>query len=485
MKLHKTSILKIPGKSWIWAFLSILAIAAGILAIAAGILATIWPQAVTLITATVFGLLILVRPRLGWIIIMTLLYLPVFPNIRIGGLETSITAPLLILLAGIVISQRRKLISASQLLASWQKILLAGLILAFSIATIFSQNYSKSLPFVPNLIVYAIGLFVTMALIDSKKHLVMAVKVILVLGFARSIFVEGFNLLRGFLSLPEAGVNYTVFTFHPAFALCLIILITPGESFSRRWRIFAGVTLISLVFHGVLFETRAAWVAWILLIIILLTRLPLRRWIPFVLFVAILLSVISLANMDVIQRNFAQTQRLLTGLSEGDVGTLSNSDQTRRFALEEGLTMFYEHPILGWGPNMFSYLKPLFVTENNPRASDRGAFNAWLKVLVDMGLVGVSLSALMVVYPLLQIRLNLKNAKSQAELNWIAFGFTLGTFGLAVHLLFIDAMFSFYWIHVGLALAATRLVIQPKSKIEQKISVSRTNVRYDRGYERK
>jgi len=210
------------------------------LPIAAGILITIWPAAVTLFTAIAIGLIILAQPFLGLVIVMAMLYLPVFPNLNIGGLETSITGPLFLLLALIILFQSRSHKLNSPLLAAWQKALLAALALVFSLATILSQNPSISIPFSPNLAVYVIGLFVTIAMINSKERLIFVGKAMLILAFIRSIWRDELGPIRAILGLTSLGTNESVFTFHPAIVLSLVILIIPDKSFSRHWRIFAG-----------------------------------------------------------------------------------------------------------------------------------------------------------------------------------------------------------------------------------------------------
>jgi len=226
--------------------------------------------------------------------------------------------------------------------------------------------------------------------------------------------------------------------------------------------------LFSLIIHGFLFETRSAWIVWSLILFTLAIQLPLRRWIRFLPIVVVLFSLIGFSYLDTFQNNLMQTQRTLTALEKGNAGMMSSGDHIRIAAQDAGLAMFRERPILGWGPNMYVYLKPEFVMESNAKARNPGAFNAWLKVLVEMGLVGVLFSALVVVLPMLQtwLCLSKKQARKQEknELPWLSFGFALGAFGLAIHLAFIDQMYSFYWFHVGLALAAARLAMEQKKR---------------------
>ncbi len=437
----------------------------------AGALVVLWPQAVTLLAGAAAALFVLARPLAGLLLVLGLLYFPIFPNLGLGGLETSITGPLLLLLAAAVLLQRRGSSAAAPPRPAWQKALLGGLALAFALALGLSQDYSVSLRAAPNLTLYLAILFVIPAVIDTEARLVIAAKAILALAFMFSIWQAEFGPLRGLLGLPSILSNPTVFAFHPAIALCLVILAQPGKLFSRRWRLFAGLTLISLVMHGVLLQTRAAWITWILFLLLLALRLPLRHWARYLPLVTLLLGLAGYFYLGTLQANFEQTQTTLTATLAGDDAQMNSGDRIRLVAQQAGLAMFHERPLFGWGPNMYNHLKPEFVTGTSKEARHPNAFNSWLLVLAEMGLVGIFPAALAALLPLLLAWRSLGRPASPArrEVQWLAFGFALGAFGLAFHLLFIGLMFSFYWAHVGLAWAAVRLAFgQPQTAPEIK-----------------
>lgn len=427
----------------------------------AGALVVLFPQALALVAGAFAGLFLLARPLLGLLLVLGLLYFPLLPNLNLGGLETSITGPLLLLLAALVLLKRRGERSAP-LHPAWQKALLAGLALAFALALALSQDYSVSLPAAPNLALYLVILFVIPALVATRERLVLLAKTILVLAFLLSIWRVELRPLRGLLGLSSLGVNGAVFAFHPAVALCLVILAQPGKLFPPRWRWFAGLALVSLVLHGVLYQTRAAWIAWALILLLLALRLPFYRWGRYLPLVIGLLGLAAYFYAGTLQANFEQTQTTLTATLEGGDAQMDSSDRIRLLAQQAGLAMFGERPLFGWGPDMFRRLKPEFVTETSKEARDPGAYNSWLLVLAEMGLVGVFPAALAALLPLLLAWRSLGRPASPArrEVQWLAFGFALGAFGLAVHLLFIGLMFSFYWLHVGLAWAAVRLAFE-------------------------
>ncbi len=455
MRLTRGFSASAPRSPWL---LPLLALPSAL----AGALVVLFPPAVTLMAGGLAGLALLARPLLGLLLVLVLLYFPLFPNLNFGGLETSITGPLLLVLGAIMLLQRRQVRTAAPLLLPWQKALLAGLALAFGLTLALSQNLSVSLLLAPNLAIYLVILFVLPALIDTKERLVLVAKAILVLAFVLSLWRVELSPLRGIFGLSSLGINGAVFAYHPAVALCLVILVQPSALFSRRWRIFAGLALVSLVLHGIWLQTRAAWLTWLLFLLLLALRLPLRRWARYLPLVLILFGLAGYFYMGTLQANLGQTQQTLNATLEGEDRQMSSDDRIRLLAQQAGLAMFKERPLLGWGPGMYSHLKPEFVVDTSKEARNRGAFNSWLLVLTEMGIVGVFATALAVLLPLLVCwrALSRSGSPQQQEVRWLAFGFALGAFGLAVHLLFIGLMFSFYWLHVGLAWAAVRLAVQ-------------------------
>ncbi len=443
-----------PDSPWAWPFLLLPSIIAGILV-------TLFPQAFTLMAGAVVGLVILARPLLGLFIILILLYFPLLPNLELAGVETSITGPLLLLLAGIAVLPFHASTSAPKALASWQKALLASLVLVFAITTLLSQDLSVSLLYIPNLLVSVVILFVVMSMFHTKERLVLITKIILILAFLLSIWRLELRPLRLIFGLPSLGINGAVFAYHPAVALSLVILVYPGSFFSRSWRIFAGLTLVSLLLHGIAYETRSAWIVWSVMLVFITTRLTFQRWARFLPLLVIVFSLIGFYYLDRLQANWQQTQQTLTATLSGEDTRMSSDDRIRVYAQEAGLAMFRERPIVGWGPNMFITLKPQFVQASNKEARLTGAFSGWLTVLSEMGLLGVFALVAAVTIPLFRTWLlfRRRGSQEQEELKWLAFGFALGAFGMAIHLFFISLMYSFYWFHVGLALAAARLVV--------------------------
>lgn len=119
--------------------------------------------------------------------------------------------------------------------------------------------------------------------------------------------------------------------------------------------------------------------------------------------------------------------------------------------------MFKERPILGWGPNQFNTLKPIYITARTKEARNPGAFNAWLIYLAEMGIVTTVVAAAIFLLPLVIAWRAFRDGRGH-PLVPLAFGFALGAVAVGIHLLFVDLFFSFAWAQAALALAAARLV---------------------------
>lgn len=410
---------------------------------------------VTVFLAPLLLLFVVVSPLGGLILVMGFLYFPLLPSIALGPWEGSVTAfPLAAL--GIHTLMQTKRPASSPLLARWQWALLIGLGTAFLLSTVGSVSYTQSIRLLPNFALYLLILFTTMAIINSPKKLVLIAKAELILAAVLSIWRVELRPLRLIFGLPSLGINGAVFGFHPAIALSLIVLIMPGVLFSRRWRWFAGLTLFSLITHGLQYQTRAGWLAWMVVALVLFARLRGRRWLSFGAVLVALAAVGSVLYADIVAENWANTRFAIQGfLERRPEETTQSGDDLRVQRFEAGWAMFLERPVLGWGPNQY-HSQILSRKVAGDRNEGAGAFNSWLIYLVDFGLLGTSLAMTAFLLPLFTIW-RVLGAQSSNETVYLAFGFVLGALALTVHLFFIDLPYSFAWLHAGLALAAARI----------------------------
>ena len=386
-------------------------------------------------------------------LLLFVLYFPLFPTVPFGPVEFSASTPIAVgLAAASFLKMRRALVNP---LARWQWAILFALGSAFLLATMLSANISVSLRAVPNLVVYLLLLFSVMTLADTFQKLTALARLIIVLGFVLSIWRTELGPIRGLFGLSSLGINGAVFNFHTAAALALVVSVFSSLSpaFSMRWRIFSLLALLSLIAHGVLLQTRAAWLAWAVLAILVFLWARGRDRLAIAMIAIAAAALIFFGFRESVSVGISQTQTTLDILTGQQQYGMSSGDLIRERAREAGWRMFLDRPVFGWGPNQFQALKPFYVTVQSKESRNPNAFNAWLIYLAEMGAATVLLVALAFLAPLLIVL----RARRRDPLGILAFGFALGALAIGIHLLFIDLFYSFAWTHLGLALAAARM----------------------------
>ena len=412
-------------------------------------------------TTLAFGLasllVALARPNLGIALLWVTLFFNVFPTVSVGSLEFSGSTLLVIGLFLRAIAPGR--LKARYPLASWQSVLLVALGLVFFLSTLTSDYFTMSLRFVPNLVIYWMLLFALMKLVRSSEQLWRIASLIMVLGFVLSLWRVELRPIRVMFGLPSLGINGAVFEFHLAVAIALVtgIMLTK-EMVSGKWRLFSWLALLSLFYHGLLYQTRAGWLAWVGMIFAIGLQARSRSRIALIAGAASLVALGLVVFADTIDANLAQSRITAEAfLGEQSYSTVASDDLIRLVARDAGWHMFLQRPILGWGSNSYSRLKPAFVNYKGREANDPGAFNAWLIALVEWGIMGTAVVALIFLLPIWLSMRSLKKVQDKTTL--LAFAFSLGTLGIAIHLFFIDLLYSFAFATAGLALAAARIAL--------------------------
>lgn len=408
---------------------------------------------------TLIIILSLTNPMISLVIAFVTLYLPVLPNIAVGNIEISTQ---MFALFGLILRVVDKKRTEEQLiLLPWQKSILAILASTFLISIIMSESIYDSLILVPNLVTYIIWLYVMMKLIHSRQQLWVLAKTILIMGFILSVWRTELRPLRLIVGLTSLGINGAVFSFHPAvcIALSLILIPPPEKEFSRRWKIFCFITLISTFYHGLLLETRAAWISWMTIIFLIGFLSSTKIKLAILIGVSMISGVVFYFFSEKIETNFNQTRKTIeTTLEDTRISRMNPDDQIRLIANQAGIKMFKEKPIYGWGPNAYSKLKPKYAGSRLKAARLPGAFNSWLIIIAEMGILGLLSILYSVTYPIFQSIKYVR--KIPSLLKSITFGFALSVLCLSIHLFFIDLFYSFVWAHIGLALSATRIALQ-------------------------
>jgi O-antigen ligase len=391
-----------------------------------------------------------------FIIILAMLYFPIIPNLSFGSIEASATAFPILLLAGMALLKLRQKTPVPQI-DGWQKTLFFFLTLSFVLAIIFTTSMRVTLSLLPNMGLYLLELFSIPILVDSNRKLVTVAKASMVLSFILSFWKVELGSLRDVLGLPGlGGINGIVFEFHPAVAIGLVVLLVQPSWFSRGWQLFSALTLVSLILHGVEFQTRAAWLAWIIMLIFITSCLSWRRLGRLMFLLVPIIALLLFPYLSLFVKNLEQTQQTMTALSNENTSSINKDDLIREVGLRAGMVMFRERPLLGWGPGLYTSLLRQY-SFGSERSFALGAFNAWLISLTEIGLFGVLATLALVLTPLWISWRQLR--KTQNDYKWLAFAFVLSMLGLAIHLLFISLMYSFFWVHLGLALAGARLAI--------------------------
>ncbi len=426
-----------------------------IAAMAAGMAVSFLPPYwITLVLGLVGLFFCLAKPNLGLLLLLIMLYFPIFPNVPLGSLEFSTsTIPVLGLAVAAWIKLQHE--SRANKLENWQKAVLATLSGVFLVATLISSSLSKSLILLPNLILYVLILFALMVLVQKPEQLIRCAKAILVLVLI-SAFWRELQPVRSLFNIPSLGVNGQIYQFHPAFALCLVAFLADLPGFSRPWRWLAGCILVLVIVKAIEYQTRAAWLTFIVVTGITLVRFPSRR-VLYLLTAAGMVAVVGFSLTTLIQYNLDQTRSTVEAfLGQKNINEISPDDQIRLAARDAGLRMFREKPLLGWGPNLFDTLKPAYV-QGEDKISGGSAFDSWLEVLAEMGTIGAAIIGFVYLLPFL-ISWKAPRQKAPNIVQHLAFALALGVVGLSIHLFFIDLLYgSFAWLHVGLALAAARI----------------------------
>lgn len=283
-------------------------------------------------------------------------------------------------------------------------------------------------------------------------------KIIMILALVTSLWPSTLLSIRNYLGVPGMGLNGAIFKIHVGFAICLVAILNQMLGFSRSWRITAWLVILVLIAESISAETRSAWLSMIVMVVIAVVVLRPRRILPLIGVLLIGLVVVNAYN-DVVMRNFEQTKATVSAIINEQTNSVAvaTEDYIRYFSNRAALLMFQEHPVTGVGPNLYGYLQPEYVPF--AYAGYENSFNSWLKILAEFGMIGISAIAIAFFSPFVIIWKRIKPNKID-PLVALAFASALGVIGMGVHLFFIDLLYSFVWFHVGLALAAARLVLE-------------------------
>jgi O-antigen ligase len=272
------------------------------------------------------------------------------------------------------------------------------------------------------------------------------------------LILPGLRPLQQWLGTKALGINGLVFKYYPAFAVSIIMLTQGVPGVSKTWRLLSLVVSVLVIVRSVMFQTRSAWLALIVVSILFLIRIPRRTVLIFVFIIGISIGGIFFSN--VLQYNLQVSQRVVFALQSNNERLASEDDRIRIVAYHFGWRMFTERPVFGWGPDSFADLIRHYAPASRKYITG-GAFNSWLMLMVETGTIGLVPVLLAFLLPF-WIVWN-RFSKVPEYIRYLAIAFTLGVIGTGVHLLFIDLMYtSQVWFHVGFGMAAANIIFQEK-----------------------
>ncbi|MGD0453275.1 MAG: O-antigen ligase family protein [Solirubrobacteraceae bacterium] len=240
---------------------------------------------------------------------------------------------------------------------------------------------------------------------------------------------------EAYAGAPTERVGY--FVGYPiTYGALLVGLIPIGLLFAfRRSRALAGVIVAASVAMLVFSESRSAWIATAVVLLVLMALLARGRKLrALALVVAALMIALGLvAGTGSLQKVIERRVNSKTASSE--------SVTHRLWSVEYALTQVGANPIFGAGAPGFS------AEEANNRTSIGAIDNGYLSVSVDMGLVGLCAALIPILIALAVLARCFRFGVTPP----LELALALGVLGMAVVTLFYD---SFYWSQIDLLFGA-------------------------------
>jgi O-antigen ligase len=405
------------------------------------------------IVLSLFGVFFaLSRPRWGVVFILGMLYFPIFSLFNLGPVDVSIsTLPVLALFGNAWWKWGRNSHEKIKI-APWQWLIMIGMVISMILSTIASQSPARALSILPNQILYVLIIFSISVLCRSYDDFVVISKAILIFVLIDGIW-PGLPPIQQFFGERAMGINGIVFKYYIAFAISIVLVLQPVSGFSRNWRFVAFIVPVLVVYRAIVYESRSALLAIAMIMVLGFIRLPRRIMLLGIAIISILIGAVFYANVMV--NNALATQRAIDALQSNNRDMAISGDRIRFVSNRFGWEMFQERPILGWGPGVFSDLMKNNISGPTRYVLGR-AFNSWLLLIVENGLVGFIPFLLAFVIPFGIIWMNFN--KNSTDISYLTLAFALGVLATGLHLVFIDLMYtSQVWFHVGLSMTAVQL----------------------------
>ncbi len=399
------------------------------------------------------------RPLHGIILILAMVYFPIFSTFDLGPVSISIsTLPVLALFlrAFTQWGRARKKIP----IANWQWVILLSILAAYALATIASSDFTSSLTLLPNLIMYLMIVFSIIVLVRKPEDFFKIAKSILLMVLIDTIS-PGLTPIRNLLGTRGLGINGVVFKYYTAFSIGLVFITQQYPKVTKTWRLLGGLVAALVAVRAILFQTRSAWIALIVILVFLIVFLPRRTALIGLAVTGVIVSLIFWG--DIIQENITESTGAVNAVQEDDFYTASEDDRIRLVSRDVGWNMFRDRPALGWGPNTFSTLIFRLATVSRKYVVG-GAFNSWLKLMAEAGWINLIPVLAAFLSPLILFVFRYK--RIPPAFRNLTLAFVMGLVGTVVHLLFIDLLYSsLVWLHLGLAMAMIEIAEKPAADL--------------------
>jgi O-antigen ligase len=244
---------------------------------------------------------------------------------------------------------------------------------------------------------YGLMFFLAAQFFSSERFCRRFAMLLLVFGSALSVYamIQGFagnGKVYWLASVPVGAVIYGPYVNHNHYAglmemlfpIALVIAFRPlSPTPTRMLAGFGGVVMISSIFLSLSRGGMLACVVELVALAALVTGSRQKKTSAWLLVAVIVVTtgfLLWLGSSGLLERIAS-----LRTPSEGAVGRM------RLVVLHDGLKMFRQHPLLGWGLGTFPFTYPMFRSFSTDLLVNQ-AHNDWLQLLLETGLLGFCLT---------------------------------------------------------------------------------------------
>lgn len=248
-------------------------------------------------------------------------------------------------------------------------------------------------------------------------------------------------------SIIGGSFDNNMFSRDLVFIIPLMIYLLWSEK--NKW--LKGILLVSLALsiqNFAVMGSRASWISLIpVLLFIGIKNIRKKSTLGFGVLAILFIIYYVISSPQIVNEIFS-IQNV-----EGGESAEESSIQGRFQALDAGLILFKEKPLLGWGPSRHETVVATKLEELG--MTGRNTHNAHLEVMLSMGLFGILIYIMLFVYSAINAYKAQKLAKGKDELIYnISWGVIFGLIALCINQAMINRSYTaIVWIGFGLSTA--------------------------------